>query len=49
MIGNIENIDFAGVSVFRKDPDNILKSEIFGIPLYAIGIAGLVIWAIKKQ
>lgn len=47
MLEDIQNIDIAGIPIFRRD-ENFLASELFGIPLYWIGIAGAIIWLAKK-
>ena len=45
----VKNVAIEGFSVFEKNEESILKSTIFGIPLYAIGVFGIVLWLIKRK
>lgn len=44
----MSNVELEGFEVYTRDPNSILKSRVFGVPLYAVALFGVILWIIKK-
>lgn len=42
------NVSMGNFEVFNRNAESILKSSLFGIPVYVIAIIGAVLWLVKK-
>jgi hypothetical protein len=47
--GNLTNVQAGNFQIFKRDPDSIFKSLLFGIPILYIAIIGSVVWLIKRK
>ena len=48
-IENLQEINFMGdFPIFKKNSENFIRSEIFGVPLYVILLIGIILKGVKK-
>ena len=45
---DMHNISMGGFDVYERDSESVLKSKVFGIPLYIVAIIGAALWFLKK-
>ncbi len=46
---DMNSVKIGNFEIFRRDPESVLNSLVFGIPIIYIAIVGTIIWIIKSK
>lgn len=47
--GDIQNVQAGDFEIFRRDPESILKSTLFGVQVLWIAVIGTALWLLKRK
>ena len=45
---NLTSVSIGEYEIFKRNPDSMLESTLFGIPVKFLALAGFVYWLIKR-